>query len=42
MFGIETQGGQSGRQKAGLLLNITERETERGEGGRKQEGEEGL
>ncbi len=29
MFGIETQGGKSGGQKAGLLLNITERERER-------------
>lgn len=30
MFGIETQGGESGGQKAGLLLNITEREREAG------------
>lgn len=29
MFGIETQGGKSGGQKAGLLLNITERGRER-------------
>lgn len=33
MFGIETQGGKRGRQKAGLILNITERER-----GRKREG----
>lgn len=32
MFGIETQGGKSGRQKAGLLLNITERESGAGNG----------
>lgn len=32
MFGIETQGGKSGGQKAGLLLNITEREREAGNG----------
>lgn len=29
MFGIETQGGESGGRKAGLLLNITEREREK-------------
>lgn len=39
MFGIETQGGKSGGQKAGPLLNITERERRRG---RKREGREGL
>lgn len=37
MFGIETQGGKSGGQKTGPLLNITERER-----GRKRQGREGL
>lgn len=34
MFGIETQGGKSGGQNTGLLLNITARERDR-----KQEGD---
>lgn len=38
MLGIETQGGESGGQKAGPLLNITEGARERG---RKREGREG-
>lgn len=37
MFGIETQGGKSGGQKAGLLLNITERESEAGNGREKRD-----
>lgn len=36
MLGIETQGGKSGGQKAGLLLNITE--GVEGEGERQETG----
>lgn len=36
MLGIETQGGKSGGQKAGLLLNITE--GVEGEGARQETG----
>ena len=39
MFGIETQGGKSGGQKAGLLLNITERGSEAGNGREEEERE---